>query len=48
MIIFVDVKKENIKEHNSNSLQILDHLYRMLIIGDFGSRRINLLLNLIN
>ena len=48
MIIFVDVTKENIKEFSTNSPQILDHLYRMLIIGDFGSRRINLLLNLIN
>ena len=34
---FDDVTKENIKEHNRNCPQILDHLYRILIVGGFGS-----------
>ena len=32
MINFVDVIKENIKEHNSNCPQVPDHLYRILIM----------------
>ena len=32
MINFNNVTKENIKEHNPNWPQILDHLYRILII----------------
>ena len=47
MITF-DVTKENIKEHNPNWLQIPDNLYRILIIGDSGSGKINSLFNLIN
>ena len=46
MINFDDVTKENIKEHNSNWLQIPDHLYRILIIQ--GSGKTNSLFNLIN
>ena len=47
MITF-DVTEENIKEHNPNWLQIPDNLYRILIIGDSGSGKINSLFNLIN
>ena len=32
MINFVDVVKENIKEHNPNWSKIPDHPYRILII----------------
>ena len=46
MINFDDVVKENIKEHNSNCPQIPDHPYRILIIGDSGSGKTNLLFNL--
>ena len=48
MINFDDVVKENIKEHNTNWQQIPDHPYRVLIIGDSGSGKINSLFNLIN
>ena len=34
-------KKQNIKEHNSNWLPILDHLYRILIIGGSQSGKTN-------
>ena len=37
MINYDDVKKENLKSHNQNQPQILDHPYRKLIIGDSGS-----------
>ena len=36
-----------IKQNNKNWLYILDHPYRILIIGGSGSRKTNLLLNLI-
>ena len=39
MINFNDVTKENIKELNPNWPQIPDHLYRILIIGGFASRK---------
>ena len=45
---FDDVTKENVKEHNSNWLQISDHPYRMLIIGGSRSGKTNSLFNLIN
>ena len=45
-INFDDVAKENIKGHNPNWLKIPDNLYRILIIGDFGSGKINALFNL--
>ena len=48
MIKLNDVIKENIKEHNSNWPQILNHRYRILIIGGSGSGKRNPLLNLIN
>ena len=40
--------KENVKEYNPNWPQILDHPYRILIIGGYGSGKTNLLFNLIN
>ena len=42
------VTKENIKEHNSNWPQILDHLYGILRIGGSRSGKTNLLSNLIS
>ena len=48
MINFDDVVKENIKENNPNWPQILDHPYRILIIGGSGSGKTNSLFNLIN
>ena len=47
MINFDDVTKENIKEHNRNWPQILDHRYRIVIIGGSGSRKTIPLFNLI-
>ena len=40
--------KENIKELNSNWLQIPDHPYRKLITGGYGSEKTNSLFNLIS
>ena len=40
--------KRNIKEHNSNQPQILDHPYRILIIVDSGSGKTNQLFSLVN
>ena len=37
MIIFNDVVKQNIKEHNLNWPEISDHSYRLLTIGVSGS-----------
>ena len=48
MTNFDDVTKENIKEPNPNWLEILDHPYRILVIGDSGSRKTNSLFNLIS
>ena len=42
------VTKENIKQHNSNWLEIADHPYRILIIGGSGSGKTNSLFNLIS
>ena len=39
---------KTIKEHNPNWPEILDHPYRILIIGSSGSRKTNALQNLIN
>ena len=47
MINFEDVIKENIKEHNTNWLQIPDHPYRILITEDSGSGETNSLFSLI-
>ena len=43
-----NVTKEDIKEHNPNWPEILDHPYRIIIITDSGSWKPNALLNLIN
>ena len=48
MINFDDVTEEEAKEHNPNWLQILDHPYKILIIGGSGSGETNSLFNLIN
>ena len=47
MISYDNVTKENIKHYYPNWPQILDHPYRILIIGGSGSGKINALLNLI-
>ena len=46
MIDFDNVTKENIKEHNPKWSKILDHPHRILLIGDYGCRKINALINL--
>ena len=46
MINLDDVKKENIKEHNTNWPEIPDHPYRIIIVGLSGSGKTNLLFNL--
>ena len=48
MINFDPVTKEDIKEHNPYLPQILDHPYRILIIGGCGSGKTNSLFNLRN
>ena len=48
MIKIDDVKKDNIKKHYSNWPQILDHSYKILIIGGSGSGKTNSLFNLIS
>ena len=48
MINFDDYTNENIIEHNSKWSYILDHPYRILIIGGSESGKTNALLNLIN
>ena len=42
------ITKEDIKEHNPNWSKILDHPYRILIVGGSKSGKANALLNLIN
>ena len=46
MINFDNYVNENKTKHNKNWRYILDHLYRILIIGGWGSRKINVLLNI--
>ena len=41
MINFDDVTNETIKEHNTNWPQILDHPYRILIVGGSGPGKTN-------
>ena len=48
MINFYDYTNENTIEHNPKWPYILDHPYRILIIGVSGSGKTNALLNLIN
>ena len=47
MINHDDVAKENIKDHNPNWPQNIDHPYRILIIGGSESGKTNSSLNLI-
>ena len=47
MINFDDYVNENRTEHNRKWPYMLDHPYRILIIGGSGSRKANVLLNLI-
>ena len=47
-INFDDVTNENKTEHDSKWPYIPDHPYRILIIGGSGSRKTNVLLNLMN
>ena len=47
MINFDDILNENKTMHNKNWPYILDHPYRILIIGVSGSGKTNSLLNLI-
>ena len=42
------ITKENIKKHTPNWPEIIDHPYRILIIGGSGSGKTNALLTLIN
>ena len=48
MINFDNYTNENKIEHNSKWPHILDHLYRILIVGGSGSGETNALLNLIH
>ena len=45
---FDDYGNENKTEHNSNWPYILDHPYKILIIGGSGSGKTNVLLNSVN
>ena len=47
MINFDDYVNENKTEHNKNLPDIPDHPYRILIVGDSGSAKTNVLLNFI-
>ena len=46
MITFDDFRKENIKKQSKLARKIPDYLYRILIIGGFGSGKTNSLFNL--
>ena len=48
MINFDDVTNENKTEYKSKWEYIPEHSYRILIIGRFGTRKINSLLNTTN
>ena len=48
MINFDDYTNESKTEHNLKWSYIPDHLYKILIIGGFGSGKTNALLNLMN
>ena len=48
MINVDDVWKENIKGHNPNWPQIVDHPLKILIVGGSGSGKANTLFNVIN
>ena len=48
MINFDDTIKEEIREHNPNWPEIPDYSYRILVIGDSWSIKLNSLFSLIN
>ena len=48
MINFNDYTNENKTEHNSKWPYIPDHTYKLLIIGGYGSRKMNALSKLID
>ena len=48
MINFDDYTNENKTQHNKNWPYIVDHSYRITIIGGSGSGKTNTLLNLMN
>ena len=48
MFNFDYITKDNIKEHNPNWPEILDHPYRILILGGSGSGKANACLNLLH
>ena len=48
MINFDDTIKEEIREHNPNWPEIPDYSYRILVIGDSWSTKLNSLVSLIN
>ena len=48
MIYLDSITNENNKENNEKWAYILDHPYRIIIIGGFGSGKTNALINLIN
>ena len=48
MFKFDYITKEDIKEHNPNLPEILNHPYTILIVGGSGSGKKNALLTLIN
>ena len=48
MFNFDYITKEDIKEHNPNWSEILDHQYRILIVGGSGTGKTNALLNFMN
>ena len=48
MLNLDSITNKNNKEHNKNWSYISDHLYRILIIGGYGSQKTNALLSLIS
>ena len=48
MINFDDTIKEELREHNPNWPEIPDYSYRILVIGDSWSTKLNSLFSLIN
>ena len=48
MLNFDYITREDTKEHNPNWPEILDHLYRILIVGGSGSGETKALFNRIN
>ena len=48
MIHLDSITNENNKKHSEKWPYIPDHLYRILLIGDSGSGKTNILCNLIN